>query len=135
MTIKLNNALNPFQRAEQVEINCGNGWYITIRQAAIYNQEFRAASLKYAGNTKDKSLVGINSPTGNDEKDYEFFCEILLVGWKGLKDDDGKNVPYSKKVAIEIFKSSKQGKVLFHKLLKAASDDGMFTYEDEEKNS
>jgi hypothetical protein len=135
MTIKLNNALTPFQRADQVEINCGNDWYITIRQAAIYNQEFRAASLKYAGNKGDKTLVGVNSPTGNDEKDYEFFCEILLVGWRGLTDDDGKEVPYSKEVAIEIFKSSKQGKVLFHKLLRAASDDEMFSYEDEVKNS
>jgi len=41
-----------------------------------------------------------------DEKskaiDLALLCETVLVGWEGLVDDDGKEIPYSPEKAIEI---------------------------------
>ena len=133
MDIKLNNALKPFARAEEVEVDCGGGWFISVRQAAIHNQGFRAAVLKYK--TNDKRLVNGSGLTGYDDTDYKFFCENMITGWRGLKDDEELPVEFTPLIAEEIFKSSSQGKVLFHKLMGIATTDSIFEYGKETKNS
>ena len=133
MEISLTNALKPFSRAEEVEVDCGGGWFISVRQAAVHNQGFRAAVLKYK--TGDKSLINNRGLTGYDDTDYKFFCENMITGWRGLVDDSKNTVEFTPLIAEEIFKSSNQGKVLFHKLLGISINDSMFEYDKETKNS
>lgn len=138
--MSFNKTLNRFKRIPQVEFDCGNGFFITIRQASRHNQEFRAKAAEFAarspaGKGARKLRVGAEAGvqltdaltgTADPKQDAEFFYEVFVVTWRGLKDDDGKDAPPSKDAAVELF-SSKDGQVLMELLLAEAVNDGNFT--------
>ena len=47
-------------------------------------------------------------------------------------DDDGVEVPFNKANVIELFSSSREGRVLFGKVQAAAVDDQLFVMTDED---
>jgi len=134
MALKLSNALADFDLAEYVELDCGS-FDIKIKQAAIHNEEFRAAVAKKALSAKKKSLVpDAGTLTGNYEEDVALFVENVLVGWgaRPLKDDDGKEIPGTPENFTELFTSTRQGKILFGKIQTSAVDDELFAIKDED---
>jgi hypothetical protein len=71
----------------------------------------------------------------NKKLNIRFFSEVIVRGWKGLKDADGKDVKYSTENAAKLFEALPR---FFALVLKLASDEDSFTVqkvEDEEKNS
>ena len=136
MTLKLSKALAGFDLAEFVELDCGT-FDLKIQQAAIHNEEFRAAIAKKALNAKKKSLViQKGTLTGSLEEDMALFIEHVMKGWgeRPLKDDADKVVEFTPENLRELF-SSRQGKILFGKIQAAAVDDQLFAIsEDDIKN-
>lgn len=134
MTLKIGKALSAFNLAETVDLDCGT-FEIRIRQAALHNDDFRAAVAARALRAKKKSLVPEKGTmTGSFDEDVELFLDNVIVGWgdKPLKDDDGNTVPYTTEVGREMFTSTRQGKILFSKVQTAATDDQMFVIKDED---
>lgn len=138
MTLKLSNALSGFDLAEFVELDCGS-FDLKIQQAAVHNESFRSAVAKKALAAKKKSLVVQKGTlTGSLEQDVALFADHVVVGWgaRPLMDDDGKEVPFNRDNIIELFTSSREGRVLFGKVQAAAVDDALFAIREEDsKNS
>ena len=128
MALNIGNALAGFDLAEQVELDCGT-FDLLIQQAAVHNESFRAAVAQKALAGKKKSLVVQKGTlTGSFEQDVELFAEHVVVGWgeRPLKDDEGNEVPFNKSNLVELFTSSRAGRVLFGKVQAAAVDDQLF---------
>jgi hypothetical protein len=138
MTLNVTKALEAFNLADYVDIDCGS-FEIRIAQAAVHNEAFRAAVASRSMRAKRRSVVPEKgSLTGSFEEDVELFLDVVIQGWgetKPLKDDDGKAVKYTKDVGRELFTSSKQGRVLFGKIMRAAVDDETFSVSEEDRKN
>lgn len=134
MTLKISNALSSFDLAEYAQLDCG-AFDLTIRQAAVHNDSFRAAIAEKALAAKKKSLaINRGTLTGSFEQDVSLFVEFIIVGWgdRPLMDDDGNPVEFTKENITEIFTSTRQGRVLFGKVQAAAVDDKTFLITEED---
>ena len=132
--MSFSKTLKPLRRLDEVEVQVGDSeWIITLRKASAHNQEFRSRVAEFTGRSKNskKRQISIGgSPTSltgtNDiRRDAEFFYEVFVVTWRGLKDDAGKDTPPSKEVAAEIF-ATKEGQVLVELLLNESTKDANF---------
>jgi len=127
------NALAGYRRKNTVQVDCGGGLIITIRSASAHNQEFRAKVQEYLRGKRDDDKVVIAADpssitgTGDPKKDAEFFYNTLLVTWRGLRDDNGKDVKCTRDAAIELFSGSEEGQVLLQMLTVEATKDANFT--------
>ena len=85
---------------EGVEIDLGEG--CTVRVARSGNEKYQAY-LRQVLKPYEKQLRLKSMPDALFEKLYnEALAETVLLGWKGLEDDAGKEIPYSKEKAIEL---------------------------------
>ena len=131
------NVLEQYKRRNKVDVDCGNGFVVTVRRASRFNQEFRAKQAQFADGYKDKlpavavATDSTNASGFDDPKlDARFFYEVFIVDWQGLKDDDGKTIKPSAKVAEELF-STKEGIFLKELLLTEALKDANFIGDDD----
>lgn len=137
MTLNVTEALKAFELADAVDLDCGT-FDIRITQAAVHNEGFRAAVAKRTMAAKRKSLVpDQGSLTGSFEQDVELFCELIIQGWgkRPLLNDDKKEVKWSHTVGLELFTSTREGKVLFGKIMQAAVSDEMFVLTEEDRGN
>jgi hypothetical protein len=128
MTLNISKALADFDLADYCDIDCGK-FDIRIRQAAIHNEDFRAAVSKRAMAAKRKSLVpDRGAMTGSYKEDVKLFLDLIIQGWGDhpMKDDNGKDVVWTKEFGYEMFTTLQAGRVLFGKIMKAATEDEMF---------
>lgn len=136
-----NKALSPFKRLPDLEVDCGNGFSVVVRQTAIFNQEYRALSIKWLRsyerkNNSGKKLkrvsvadnMGVQSLTGTNDRDADisYFIDVLLVDWSGLCDDNKKPIPFSSKNAYELFTDSEEGWILIQLLVQQSTNDANF---------
>lgn len=83
-------------------------FYITIRRSGGANTEFKnkmAEALKNA-----QSNVG-KKELSEKEEDYiifELFASTVVLGWRNLLDDKGKDIPFSVKNCIDLFVQSEE---------------------------
>ncbi len=137
MSLNIGKALAAFELADMVDLNCGS-FDIRIRQAALHNEEFRASVAKRSMSARKKTLVPEKgSLTGHFESDVDLFLDVVVAGWgeRPLKNDDDRVVKYSKEVGRELFTSSKEGRVLFSKVMAAAIDDELFVIREEDRGN
>jgi len=123
-----------FALAQNAHLDCGS-FDIVIRQAALHNEEFRAAAATFAVNNKKKSLVSDKkSMTGNFDDDVRLVIEGIIVGWgdRPMLDDDGEVIEANSENLFEIFTSSREGKILFNKIMQAATNEDMFKVTEED---
>ncbi len=141
--MSFNKTLKQFKRKSEIEIDCGDGFIVTVRQASRHNQEFRARAIQFTDSTTTKkgrkrvrvapklgedSLTGTNDP----KKDAEFFYNVFVVNWRGLKDDKGADVPPSLETAVELF-GAEEGQILMELILAEAVKDTNFIMRDGEE--
>lgn len=150
MALNLKNALKAFSREDTARVDCGDGWTVEIKQYSsvlgLFSRE--QARLRTQGVLKEKSSDGIKKlPSvtlagnkisvngqeedsyllGSIENDIRFFVDNVLVGWEGLKDDDGVDVPYSKENAYEIMtEQGEAGHQLYRELFASSMDSTLF---------
>lgn len=137
MTLNIEKALAGYELADLVDLNCGT-FDIRICQAAVHNEDFRAAVAKRSMAAKRRSLMPEKgSITGNFVEDVELFVDLIIKGWgdRPLMDDDGEVVPWTKANGMALFTSSKKGKVLFSKVMVAATEDELFLLRDEDRGN
>lgn len=140
------NALNMYRRADTVEVDCGTfsvelrsyqSLYkelgdekVRLRSEGILPAESVTPQPRKRKTTTAARMQGVDAAAtgdniefilGSKERDQRFFAEHVLVNWKGLKDDDGVEVPYSADAAMELF-NSPGGDELYSELLVAALD-------------
>ena len=111
MALKLTKALQAYDRLDVATVDCGNGWLYQIKSFSSVAKHFarEQARVRAAGGMK-KSYVATasvdmsgvhktvevdDSPwlLGSFEADIEFFLDNMSVGWTGLLDDDGAELP------------------------------------------
>lgn len=144
MALKIGKALSKFDLADEVDLNCGD-FDLRCRQAAVHNEDFRAAVTQRAQRVRRKTLVPTQGTlTGSFEEDVALFCEKVILGWgeRPLKDDDGKVVKWTKEVGMELFGAVahpdsdpavvRQGKVLFGKVMQGTTSDDLFIVREED---
>lgn len=138
MTLNISKALEAFTLADFADIDCGS-FEIRITQAAVHNEGFRAAVAARSLRAKRRSVVPEKgSLTGSFEEDVELFLDVVIQGWgekKPLRDDEGALVAYTKDVGRQLFTGSKQGRVLFGKIMRAAVEDETFSVGEEDRKN
>jgi hypothetical protein len=137
MTLNVSKALSQFELADAVDLNCG-AFDIRIQQAAVHNEAFRAAVAKRSMSAKRRSIVPVRGTlTGDFNEDVRLFCDLIVLGWgeRPLMDDDGVAVVWNKDTGFELFTSTKEGRVLFGKVMQAAVSDEMFTISEEDSGN
>ncbi len=138
MTLNIGKALKPFEMAVHADLDCGS-FDIRIKQAAVHSEDFRAAVASRTIVSRRKKIVPEKgSMTGSFEDDVELFLDAVVVGWgkRPLTDDEGEVIEYTTGVGRELFTSTKEGKVLFGKVMQnAVSDDVFVITEEDRKNS
>lgn len=137
---KFTSALKPFSRLSEIVVDCGNDFEVTVRQTAIYNQEYRSKATQwlqtYDRQNKGKKrkhvsvagAFGVESITGTGDRqaDIEYFIDVLLIGWVGLKDDANEEVPCNADNARELFGGSDEGWTLLQLLVQQSTNDSNF---------
>lgn len=48
------------------------------------------------------TFVGLKKSPDNESPSYIALLEALLIGWRGLQDEDGKEIPFSKEFIQEL---------------------------------
>ena len=145
MALKLKKALQAYDRLDVATVDCGNGWLYQIKSFSSVAKHFarEQARVRAAGGMK-KSYVATasvdmsgahktvevdDSPwlLGSFEADIEFFLDHMSVGWTGLLDDDGAELPYSKEIAQQVFlENGEAAQQLYRELLSASLDPKLF---------
>ena len=145
MALKLKKALQAYDRLDVATVDCGNGWLYRIKSFSSVAKHFarEQARVRAAGGMK-KSYVATasvdmsgvhktvevdDSPwlLGSFEADIEFFLDNMSVGWTGLLDDDGAELPYSKEIAQQVFlENGEAAQQLYRELLSASLDPKLF---------
>lgn len=147
MTIAISKALVSFDRYDTAEIKCGDGWYMEIKPFPMKLLAKEQAKRRSKGKGKKKEHVvpslaqqedflnDVLSSDGEEEtwlldtyeNDVEFFTENILMGWRGLTDDENNQVPYSKEAARSVFlDNGEPGKRLYRELLMSSMQSGIF---------
>jgi len=64
---------------------------------------------------------------GSKEADARFFVDNMIVSWRGLVDDNGNDVPFSRETAMEIFlENGEPGQQLYRELIASSLDTSLF---------
>ena len=145
MALKLTKALQAYDRLDVATVDCGNGWLYQIKSFSSVAKHFarEQARVRAAGGMKksyvatasvdmsgvQKTVEVDDSPwlLGSFEADIEFFLDNMSVGWTGLLDDDGAELPYSKEIAQQVFlENGEAAQQLYRELLSASLDPKLF---------
>ena len=109
--MKLKDAKLDVARIEDgVEFEYADGWVWTI--ARINNKR---AQKRLQSDPALKGLAG-RRRIGGEERQLAAFrkmvADTIALGWKGLEEDNGKEIPFTPKKALEIFEDEETRHVL-----------------------
>ena len=91
--------------SEGVELDFGN-FFITIRRAGGSNAGFQSRMAEIL-DAQDKDISGKVRKSDDDKQMlYALFANYVVVGWRGLKDESGKEIKFSPQNCIDLFNSS-----------------------------
>lgn len=156
------NALGLYNRVDTVEFDCGS-FSVELKQFSSVFKELGDEMVRLRAEgilpqveatpqprkrmTRTASQVKPKEPTaapesefilGSMERDQRFFAEHVMVGWKGLMDDSGAEVPFTVDNVILLF-NEPGGVDLYAELLMASMDVtnfvGVSSIKDDIKNS
>ncbi len=87
---------------EGIELDFLNGLVVTVRRAGGSNQKFHNVTRR----EMKKYQHAINAGTLSTEQDRAImvvvYVDSVIIGWEGLTDDDGKEIPFERNQAIEV---------------------------------
>ncbi len=97
---------NPFLEQAGVivpyTLDDGTAIKFKLRRAGLRNTEWKRAYNRMVKPNEDRVLSG--EITEDEMKGLlaVVYAEAVILGWEGIKDSDGKEVAYSKELAIEL---------------------------------
>ena len=117
--------LGEFDLAETSRIDCGK-FAIIVRPMNLANQDYRKAVLESSRTTNKLSVVSEPGEVQTDDDQIRVFCNAVIVGWENVKNKDGKEIKFTPGAAFKMLSGSNAGKVLYSRLVLAATDDQTF---------
>ena len=86
-----------------IELDFGEAGVFTIARAGGANKRYAKVMKQMASPYKRQMEHDLMSPESVDDLLIDVFVESVMIGWKGVKDREGKDLKYSKKVCTELF--------------------------------
>jgi hypothetical protein len=121
------------KETDGVWVEVGEGLELLI--AGADNPEYRKYRDKLVKPFIRRVRTNLMSAEDTEDITRRAMARYVLLGWRGLEDDDGNPIQYSEKKALEILRESRE---LFNIVADFASDRALFRAEVEgesEKNS
>ena len=89
-----------------VELDFGKGIFLTIKRAGGSNAGFQSRMADILA-TRNTDVIG-KATNEEDEKQllYSLFANHVVIGWRGLKDENGNEIEFSPQNCIDLFNSS-----------------------------
>ena len=88
---------------EGIELAFGKGRVLIVTRSGLANRRYRTVLARAM--KPYTSATGVI--TGSDEevtdKLYEVYAEAVVLGWRGFKDSEGKDIPFNKSNCVELF--------------------------------
>ncbi len=134
MSLQARFKIDPEKAAKGVDVSyLGGEVVLRIRRAGNGNAEFRrvlAAKLEphqralKAGETLNEDL--------SQRLFAEAYAEAVVVGWKGVTDDDGNALPFTKENCVEVFTTMPD---FFERVREDATDLRLFVAQQKESDA
>lgn len=89
-----------------VDLSFGKGRFITIRRAGGANEDFNIYSAQRLAAHKD--AVKHKELTDDEARDamFDIYAKKIVIGWRGWKDDNSNDIPFTTANCIALFNSS-----------------------------
>ena len=88
-----------------IDVDLGDGQVITVRRAGGANKQYLARLRKLAKPYQRQLEIGTIDQGILQRTTMQAFAESSLVGWRGITDPDGNEIPFSTKAAFELFQA------------------------------
>jgi len=101
---------------------------LTVLSATQSNRDYFSKALVLAQEQGRGRKVTVTSLAVDQERDAELFAAHVVVGWKGVKKEDGTPVPWSREAATEyLLAIVRLAPYLFDELRSFCKDESNFT--------
>lgn len=87
----------------EYELQNGEIFELKIKRAGARNTVWRKLYNQLLRPVEDQNQAGEISETENHYMMAELYAKSCVIGWKGLKDADGNEVPFSIGTCLELF--------------------------------
>ena len=89
-----------------VDLSFGKGRFITIARAGGSNQAFKFYSAnKFKSHNKEMKRGELDEAVAEATM-HDIYASKVVIGWKGWTGDNGKDIPFTVKNCIALFKAS-----------------------------
>ncbi len=125
------NDLIADEKAEEtgIDLAFGNGRFITVSRSCANNKKYKTTMARvFKPHTMTTGLI-----TASDEEAVELlqevYAEAIVLGWRGFKDSDDKEIAFNKENCIELFSEAPE---IFDTVQREAAKFTNFARRDEE---
>ena len=91
---------------EGIELSFGKGRFITIVRSGATNRKYKSTMARVFKPYLSVSGVVSASDEEATELLHKVYSETVVIGWKGFKDNADKDMPFSAKHCMELFKEA-----------------------------
>lgn len=74
----------------------------TILRAGLKNKKFTQALTKHSRKHQKKIQKGLLTKEQDREILVNVYADAIVVDWKGIKDDSGKNLPFNRENCVKL---------------------------------
>ena len=85
-----------------VDLDYGESGVITIHRAGGSNQKYKRVAAQKLKPFSRQIKLGTADPEVIDRVMAEIYAEAVIIGWKGVKGEDGKNLSFTKENVVKI---------------------------------
>lgn len=89
---------------EGVEFTISDDCGFTVRRFNASNPQVKAAFATHFKPFARQMQMGTMDPEKEQEINMKVFVNACLVGWRGVKDENDQEIPFSKDSAVALFK-------------------------------
>lgn len=92
-----------------IDLSFGKGRFITVKRSGGANEQF---TNHVANKLREQDATVVNRSAMDEEVAteimYDAYARFVVIGWRGWKDDKGKDIPFSAENCIELFNDSRE---------------------------
>lgn len=129
------NAFGTLVKNDSSWMKINDSFSVLIGRLSVESQSYNARASEWTKNNKDANTAEMFDDlisTKQTPETVSFTANVLIIDWK-LKDNDGKEVPFTPEQAVEIFNHPVLGSPLFIKISQYALIGDNFNADWEEK--
>lgn len=89
-----------------IDLSFGKGRFITIVRSGLTNRKYRSVlASTFKPHTIANGKISLSDDEANDLM-KKVYAKSVVIGWKGFKDKDNKDIPFNEKNCVELFTDS-----------------------------